>query len=191
MKYYIKDGVIKTRNQIVVKKNGMQYINPKEEMILADGWAEYVSTPTPHTKTRNEIVQELVIKQWNERTDISNNEALDYEVIVYPFEDLIGQMLPVGKIVSCDGNLWRARQAHTAQENWQPSLDSASIWEIIEVEHEGTEADPIPYAPPMEIFEGKYYVEDNQLYLCTRDSGTALSHPLSSLVGLYVEQVNK
>lgn len=59
--------------------------------------------------------------------------------------------------------------------------------EVIEVEHEGTETDPIPYTPPMEIFEGKYYVEDNQLYLCTRYSGTALSHPLSALVGLYVE----
>lgn len=61
---------------------------------------------------------------------------------------------------------------------------------VIEVEHEGTEADPIPYAVPMEIFAGKYYTEDNQLYLCTRDSGTALSHPLSTLVGLYVELKN-
>lgn len=59
--------------------------------------------------------------------------------------------------------------------------------EVIEVEHEGTEADPIPYAPPMEIFGGKYYTEADQLYLCTRDSGTILSHPLSALVGLYVE----
>ena len=45
----------------------------------------------------------------------------------------------------------------------------------------------IPYAPPMEIFAGKYYTEADQLYLCTRDSGTVLSHPLSALVGLYVE----
>ena len=30
--------------------------------------------------------------------------------------------------------------------------------------------------------------EADQLYLCTRDSGTALSHPLSALVGLYVEK---
>ena len=205
MKTYAKtiDGkqVIKTRNQIVVhitkEVNGeerkFQVINPTEEMILADGWVEYVApevTPTTPTKSRFEIVQELVVAQWNERTDISNTEALDYAVIVYPFEDLIGQMLPMGKIVSYDNNLWRVRQAHTAQENWQPSLDSASIWEIIQVEHEGTEADPIPYAPPMEIFSGKYYAEADQLYLCTRDSGTALTHPLSALVGLYVEIVN-
>ena len=170
----------------------MQIINPTEEMILADGWVEYVApevTPTTPTKSRFEIVQELVVAQWNERTDISNNEALDYAVIVYPFETLIGQTLPVGKIVSHDNNLWRVRQAHTAQENWQPSLDSASIWEIIQVEHDGSLDDPIPYAPPMEIFADKYYTEDGKTYRCTRDSGTALTHPLSALIGLYVEAV--
>lgn len=42
MKQYIKDDKIKTRNQIVIRKDGRQYINPTEEMILADGWFEYV-----------------------------------------------------------------------------------------------------------------------------------------------------
>lgn len=201
MKTYTKNGQIKQANRIVVRitkeVNGeqktFQVINPTEEMILADGWIEYVApevTPTPRAKSKFEIVQELVTKQWNERTDISNAEALDYAVIVYDFEHYIGQELAQGKIVSHNSKLWRVRQTHTCQADWTPSLDSASIWEIIEVEHEGSEADPIPYAPPMEIFEGKYYVEDNQLYFCTRDSGTALSHPLSALVGLYVELKN-
>jgi hypothetical protein len=43
MKQYIKDDKIKTRNQIVIHKNGRQYINPTVEMILADGWVEYVT----------------------------------------------------------------------------------------------------------------------------------------------------
>lgn len=42
MKRYIKDGQIKTRNQIVIRKDGMNTYNPTEEMILADGWIEYV-----------------------------------------------------------------------------------------------------------------------------------------------------
>lgn len=54
MKRYIKDGIIKTRNQIVIKgqrtikdKDGNDKVvntntyNPTEEMILADGWVEY------------------------------------------------------------------------------------------------------------------------------------------------------
>lgn len=201
MKTYTKNGQIKQANRIVVRTtkevNGeqktFQVINPTEEMILADGWVEYVApevTPTPRAKSKFEIVQELVTKQWNERTDISNAEALDYAVIVFDFEHYIGQELKQGKIVSSEGKLWRVRQTHTCQADWTPSLDSASLWEVIEVEHEGTEADPIPYAVPMEIFKGKYYTEADQLYLCTRDSGTALSHPLSALVGLYVELKN-
>lgn len=42
MKKYIKDNVIKTRQEIVIVKNGMKTINPTEEMILSDGWVEYV-----------------------------------------------------------------------------------------------------------------------------------------------------
>lgn len=42
---------------------------------------------------------------------------------------------------------------------------------------------------PMEIFKGKHYTEDGVIYRCTRDSEVALSHKLSALVGLYVEEV--
>lgn len=192
MKQYIKNGVIKTSNQIVIKKDGRQYINPTEELILADGWVEYVPepyVPTPRTKSEFEIVKELVVKQWNERTDITNEEALDYMVIVYAWEEFIGKVLPMGKIVSHNDRLWRVRQEHTALKEYEPSLATASLYEVIEKEHEGTLEDPIPYMPPMEIFEGKYYVENDILYLCTRSSGTALSHNLSDLINIYVEMI--
>ena len=42
MKRYIKNNTIKTRQEIVIVKNGMRTINPTEEQILADGWVEYV-----------------------------------------------------------------------------------------------------------------------------------------------------
>lgn len=44
MKQYIKNNQIKTRQQIVIVKNGMRTINPTEEQILADGWEEYVAS---------------------------------------------------------------------------------------------------------------------------------------------------
>lgn len=47
-----------------------------------------------------------------------------------------------------------------------------------------------PYASPMEIFNGKYYMQNNVLYLCTRDSGQALTHNLSELIDLYVIKAN-
>lgn len=67
--------------------------------------------------------------------------------------------------------------------------ETAALYEVIEEQHEGTIEDPIPYAPPQEIFNNKYYIQYDVKYRCTRDSGTALTHDLTSLVGLYVEIV--
>ena len=125
------------------------------------------------------------------RIGLTDKEALSVKEFYPRWEDFIGKTLEAGFVVLYNNNLYRSRQTHTAQSDWYPSLSTASLYEVIEVEHEGTESDPIPYVPPMEIFKGKYYTEADQLYLCTRDSGTALSHLLSALVGLYVEQVNK
>lgn len=76
-------------------------------------------------------------------------------------------------------------QRFTAE--WVPGIDTAALFEAIDIEHAGAVDDPIPYAQGMEIEQGKYYIEDGVMYLCTRDSGTPLYHSLASLVGLYVE----
>lgn len=123
------------------------------------------------------------------RIGLTDKEALSVKEFYPRWESFIGKTIEQGFIVYCDNLLYKARQTHTAQSDWYPSLSTASLYEVIEVEHEGTETDPIPYNPPMEIFKDKYYIEDEVLYKCTRDSGTALSHYLFSLVGLYVEVV--
>lgn len=89
----------------------------------------------------------------------------------------------------CDDNLWECIKDHKTQENWKPSLETASLWKVVVEDHEGTEDDPIPYTPPMELFNGKFYTQDGVKYKCTRDSGTPLSHDLKDLVGTYVETV--
>ena len=45
MKLYQKDGRVSSLNNIVLIRDGMQVINPTEEMVLADGWTEYVPEP--------------------------------------------------------------------------------------------------------------------------------------------------
>lgn len=194
MKQYIKDGIIKTRNNIVLRVtkeiNGkevrLQVINPTEEAILADGWVEYIPPKLEPKKSRMQIVQELVVKQYNERTDISNEEALGYMAIIYPWDYYLDKVLTEGMIVTYEDKPWRVRQTHTPLDVYPPSLATASLYEAIDKEHSGAFDDPIPYTPPMEIFSGKYYSEDEVIYQCTRDSGIALTHNLSSLIGLYV-----
>lgn len=93
----------------------------------------------------------------------------------------------VGDRVLCDGKLWKCRQAHTSQENWKPSIDTASLWEVINVENAGTLDDPIPYDQTMTVYNGKYYLEEGIIYKCIRDSGQPLYATCASLVGNYFE----
>lgn len=85
--------------------------------------------------------------------------------------------------------LYEVIQAHTLQEDWEPGLDTASLYKTVDVTHAGTLEDPIPYFPPMELENGKYYIQDAVTYLCVRDSGIPLSQDLSELVDNYVTLV--
>lgn len=50
----------------------------------------------------------------------------------------------VGDRVECVGKLWKCRQAHTSHENCKPTMKTAGLWEVINVENAGTLDDPIP-----------------------------------------------
>lgn len=119
-------------------------------------------------------------------TDAQSLELADS----YPaWEDCVDKTMVVGYVTRYDGRLYRARQTHLVLAVYPPSIYTAALYEVIEKTHEGTIEDPIPYAAPMEIFNGKYYEQYGVVYRCTRDSGTALTHDLSALVGLYVERI--
>ena len=193
---YTKDGKIKDGSRIVIVKDGYQTINPTREMILADGWSDYVApTPTEGEETEpaqsiDEQLQDLLLEQYNNRTDITDADALKRPLLVYDWSTYVGKDLTTGQIVSYEDKLYRVRQDITSLvDSWTPGTSTASLFEVIEVEATGAQDDPITYTPPMEIYSGKYYVQDGVTYLCTRDSGTALSHDLSALVGLYVQTV--
>lgn len=119
---------------------------------------------------------------------MSNNEALKRKSSFPEWKADLGEV-KAGDKYQYNGDLWEVVQFHTTQANWAPSLSTASLWKHIDEEHEGTEADPIPYTPPMEIFNGKYYTHNGVLYKCIRDSGIPLSHDLDTLIGTYIEIV--
>ena len=185
---YIKDGTIRDRSRIVIIKDDIQIINPTEELVIADGWQPY--TPPEPQLTITDQLRDMVLEQYNGRTDITDEEALKRPLLVYSWDTYMGKSLAAGQVVSHDGKLWRVRQDVAAVlDNQPPSLATAALYEVIEVEPAGTQDDPIQYTPPMEIFNGKYYTQGGVLYKCTRDSGQALTHDLAALVGLYVEVV--
>ena len=70
---------------------------------------------------------------------------------------------------SYGGKVYKCRQAHTSQADWTPDK-TPNLWAVIDAEHAGTQADPIPASRGMEYEYGKYYLdgEDGKVYLCER-----------------------
>lgn len=101
-----------------------------------------------------------------------------------------GQAYVAGYKVQHGGKLWRCKDpGHTSQAGWEPSINTASLWEEICESHAGTKDEPIPYSSNMALESGKYYIQDYVIYLCNRDTINPVYNPLAELVGLYVETV--
>lgn len=108
-------------------------------------------------------------------------EAAKSPELVARWADHIGEVVAPGDRMSDvdnDGVLHVYRvnkgQGHTTQENWPPHSTPA-MWTIINVDHAGTQDDPIPAARGMEYEYGLYYKdpEDTKLYLCERTGEAA------------------
>lgn len=100
-----------------------------------------------------------------------------------------------GNRVSDGGKLYKCRQAHTSQEGWKPAKTPA-LWVVIDVDHAGTQDDPIPASRGMEYEYGKYYLdsEDGKTYKCERIGEAAggkivLQYLPHELVGNYFTEV--
>lgn len=132
-----------------------------------------------------EEVTSMLIKQQINTLEVDDNTALRM-LEFYPAWEA-GQAYTAGYKVQHGGKLWRCHQAHTSQTGWEPSTDTAALWEQICETHEGTQDDPIPYDGNMALSAGLYYIQAYVIYLCTRDTINPVYNPLAELVGIYVE----
>ena len=114
-------------------------------------------------------------------------DALD-AVVLHPVWKA-GIAYSAGYKAQHNGRLWRCRQAHTSQEEWEPE-NVPALWEEICETHDGSLYDPIPYEGSMALENGKYYSQDGVTYLCNRDTVNPVYNPLRELVGIYVEVIN-
>lgn len=71
-----------------------------------------------------------------------------------------------------EGQLYRVAQAGgvTAIESQPPGGEGMlAVYRPIDVEHAGTQEDPIPWVYGMDCYEGKVYSYNGKLYLCKGD----------------------
>ena len=133
-----------------------------------------------------EEVTALLIRQQINSLAVDDNTSLRMREF-YP-EWASEQAYTAGYKVQYGGKLWSCVQAHTSQDSWAPSTDTASLWTEICESHAGTLADPIPYSGNMALEAGKYYSQNGAVYLCVRDTVNPVYNALAELVGLYVEK---
>lgn len=137
--------------------------------------------------TESEVSRLLIAQQIN-TLSVDDNTALRMKDF-YPVWAK-NTAYAAGYKVQYNGKLWRCKDpGHTSQAGWEPSINTASLWEEICESRDGTLADPIPYDGNMALESGKYYIQDYTIYLCTRDTGNPVYNPLAELVGIYVNNI--
>ena len=164
--------------------NGIKCEIDEKELSRRIAYAKAVESHKPITV--NEVLAMLIPQQINTLT-VDDQTALRM-VEFYPAWES-GKEYAVGYKVQHGGKLWRCLQAHTSQDGWEPSVNTASLWTEICETHDGTQYDPIPYEGSMALVSGKYYSQDGVVYLCNRDTVNPVYNPLRELVGLYVKEV--
>ena len=124
---------------------------------------------------------------------LTDAEALACKAIYYQWKDLVEAefVAEKGYRFLYGEALYRVEQpTYTFVAHYVPgAAGTESLFSRIDETHSGTADDPIPYDGNMALEEGKHYSQDGVVYRCTWSTGIPVYHPLSELVGLYVEVV--
>ncbi len=157
---------------------------PDESADLRRAYAAEQRRERSRPLTESEVMS-LLLAQKVQDLEVDDNTALRMKGF-YPEWEL-SKTYPVGHKLTRNGKLYKVIQAHTSQAGWEPEKVPAMFAEICET-HSGEMDDPIPYSGNMALEKGKCYIQDDEIYLCTRDSINPVYHALSDLIGLYVEK---
>lgn len=122
-------------------------------------------------------------------TSLTDNDALEAKELFPAWAS--GTTYNVGERVHYGEKLYRCEQSHTAQADWTPDVATSLFSEVGKPSQGDSPDNPIPYNNNMELFNGKYYEQNEVVYLCFRDTGIPVYNNLADLVGLYVEVVSE
>lgn len=139
--------------------------------------------------SEGEVISMLLSQQVQE-IEVDDNTALRMKSYYPTFEASVGRTVKKGFKFTYADKLWSVVQPEMMiQGHYPPGIGMESLYaEICEI-HDGTMEDPIPYSGNIALEKGKYYIQDGEIYRCTRDTVNPVYHALRDLVGLYVEVV--
>lgn len=171
-KYYFVDD-----NNNIIREATQEEISALKSSLILDA-KEIARKPL----TETEVLRLFVSAQIN-NIDVDDNTSLRMKTYYPEWKE--GTPYSKGYKVQFEGRLWTVVQDHTSQLGWQPTT-APSLWREINEVCSGELTDPIPYNGNMALESGKYYVQDNKIYLCNRDTINPVYNTLSELKDLYV-----
>ncbi len=186
MRYYRKgEGVLATVGWLNLPEITREEYLAALERLKERGRLQAIRGEKTRPLTQEEVGKRIIAQTIN-TLETDDSMALRMRSFYPQWEK--GLDYPEGYRVQFDGGLWRCLQAHRSQEDWTPDM-AVSLWVRINETYAGTKDDPIPYEGNMALVAGLYYIQQEVIYRCFRDTGIPVYHPLSQLVGLYVEVV--
>ena len=168
-----------------------------DDYIEIDKPEDYEQKPIINQAKRMERMEQLLNEEKREfkNRGLSAEEMIAHKQFAPKWGEDIkeGDAVVKGDKFTYNGKLYAALQDHTILAHYEPSINTASLY--VEVtpdyneqgEEMGTIENPIPYEGNMVLEEGKYYIQDDIIYWCNRDSVNPVYHALKDLIGLYVE----
>ena len=133
--------------------------------------------------TESEI-NAMIIKAQINTLDVDDQTAL--RMLAYYPEWESGKDYSAGYKVQYFGKLFKVTATHTSQADWTPDV-TATLFERIDEQHDGSKYDPVPYDGNMVLEEGLYYVQSGIVYRCTRNTVNPVYNTLADLAGVFVE----
>ena len=167
-------------------------LSEEEEAVVMAAYENYIRQQEKKPMTQSEVL-DLLTKELVNTVSIPDKTSLRMKTYYPTFDEVAAKeneddrTVKAGFKVYYEGELWKTRQKTVIQSHYPPSIDTASIWERIDEEHAGTLEDPIPYDQTMAVYEGKYYLHNNVIYLCIRDSENPLYADPEALIDNYFQ----
>lgn len=151
------------------------------------GVVMYKPKKTPEVQA--EVQAAAVLVAQIQAQSLEDAQALTVKAIYPQWSEIIGQTVKQGFKFLYNDILYKVIQPDglTIQEQYIPGEGTESLYAVINETNAGTQEDPIPYGGNMALESGKYYIQDETVYKCTRDTEIPVYNPLADLVGIYVE----
>lgn len=141
--------------------------------------------------TLNELVERYLTSRDNAIAKLNDKDALDSIYIFPTYSQCVKDALTVsiGFRFRHNNKLYKVLQPTLTFNNiYTPGVGTESLYAEITLPDSGSDINnPIEYSGNMALEEGKYYKQNEIIYVCIRDTINPVYASLADLIDLYVQ----